>query len=227
MGSPGDDVEDLSKLRREYESSGIDVEALPGAPLPLWQAWLGEAQAAGIAEINAVIVATVDADGTPSTRTVLCKGADGSGFVFFSNYDSRKGRALASDGRVSLLFPWHPLARQVIVTGAATPVSRAESEEYFASRPRGSQLSAWASAQSSVVTDRAQLEAQWAEVEGRFEGGDVPCPPHWGGYRVSASAVEFWQGRRDRLHDRLVFRRTADGGAMDDPSAWTVVRLAP
>lgn len=212
---------ELARLRRDYESAGIDVAALPAAPLPLWEAWLAEAEAAGIAEINAMVVSTVDADGTPSSRTVLCKGADERGFVFFTNYDSRKGRALAADGRVSLLFPWHPLARQVIVNGTASPVARAESEAYFASRPRGAQLSAWASAQSSVVTDRAELESAWREVERRFPATEpVPCPPRWGGFRVVPRTVEFWQGRQDRLHDRLRYRRTGGGG-------WTIERLAP
>lgn len=211
---------DLARLRRDYESAGIDVADLPGTPLPLWRQWLSEAEAAGIAEINAMVVSTVDADGTPSSRTVLCKGADDEGFVFFTNYDSRKGRALAADGRISLLFPWHPLARQVIVTGHAGRVARAESEAYFAVRPRGSQLSAWASAQSSVVLDRTSLERDWREIEQRFEGVEVPCPPHWGGFRVVPAAVEFWQGRHDRLHDRVLYRRGGRGG-------WTVERLAP
>lgn len=215
------DLAELARLRRDYESTGIDVTALPSEPLPLWQAWLSDAETAGIAEINAMVVSTVDADGTPSSRTVLCKGADESGFVFFTNYDSRKGRALAADARVSLLFPWHPLARQVIVIGTAAAVPREESEAYFASRPRGAQLSAWASRQSSVVADRAELEASWREVEARFpESEPVPCPPRWGGFRVSPVSVEFWQGRKDRLHDRLRYRRTDDGG-------WTLERLAP
>jgi len=220
------DLEDLARLRRDYESSGIDVATLPPTPLPMWQQWLRDAEAAGIAEINAVIVSTVDADGTPSSRTVLCKGADAGGFTFFTNYDSRKGRAIAAEPRVSLLFPWHPLARQVIVAGRASKVDRAASEAYFASRPRGAQLSAWASAQSSVVTDRAALERSWAEVEARFAGGDVPCPPRWGGFRVSSDSVEFWQGRQDRLHDRLVYRRTPSAGP-DGEHGWTIERLAP
>jgi pyridoxamine 5'-phosphate oxidase len=216
------DLAELARLRRDYESSGIDVGSLPETPFELWRDWLGDAEAAGVAEINAVVVSTVDADGTPSSRTVLCKGADADGFVFFSNYDSHKGHAIAADPRVSMLFPWHPLARQVIVSGEAGRVERAESEAYFASRPRGAQLSAWASRQSSVVADRAELERSWDEVEQRFAGGDVPCPPHWGGFRVVPAVVEFWQGRRDRLHDRLVYRR-----APAEPSGWAIERLAP
>jgi pyridoxamine 5'-phosphate oxidase len=213
------DPTDLAALRRDYESDGIDVDGLPAEPLPLWQSWLRDAEAADVAEINAMIVSTVDADGTPSSRTVLCKAATEAGFVFFTNYASRKGQALAAEPRISLLFPWHPLSRQVIVTGRAEQVPRAESEAYFASRPRGSQISAVASAQSSVVPGREVLEQRVAELEEEFDGRDVPCPPHWGGFLVRPQTVEFWQGRRDRLHDRIRFRETTDG--------WVRERLAP
>jgi pyridoxamine 5'-phosphate oxidase len=210
---------DLAALRRDYESDGIDLTDLPAEPLPLWESWLGDAQAANVAEINAMIVSTVDADGTPSSRTVLCKGADADGFVFFTNYTSRKGRAIAAHAQVSLLFPWHPLSRQVIVGGSAEPVARAESEEYFASRPRGAQISACASAQSAVVANRAALERAVADLEREYDGREVPCPPHWGGYRVRPVTVEFWQGRHDRLHDRIRYRA--------DDSGWQVERLSP
>jgi pyridoxamine 5'-phosphate oxidase len=210
---------DLAALRRDYESAGIDVERLPAEPLPLWRSWLADAEAAHIAEINAMMVSTVDADGTPSSRTVLCKGADPSGFVFFTNYTSRKGAAIAANPRVSLLFPWHPLSRQVIVAGRAEPVPREASEAYFATRPRGSQLSAWASAQSSVVAGREILSRRVAELEAEYDGRDVPCPPYWGGYRVRPQTVEFWQGRQDRLHDRIRYR-AGDGG-------WEIERLSP
>jgi pyridoxamine 5'-phosphate oxidase len=210
---------DLAALRRDYESAGIDVERLPAEPLPLWRSWLADAEAAHIAEINAMMVSTVDADGTPSSRTVLCKGADPSGFVFFTNYTSRKGAAIAANPRVSLLFPWHPLSRQVIVAGRAEPVPREASEAYFATRPRGSQLSAWASAQSSLVAGREVLSRRVAELEAEYDGRDVPCPPYWGGYRVRPRTVEFWQGRQDRLHDRIRYR-AGDGG-------WEIERLSP
>jgi pyridoxamine 5'-phosphate oxidase len=210
---------DLAALRRDYESAGIDVERLPAEPLPLWRSWLADAEAAHIAEINAMMVSTVDADGTPSSRTVLCKGADPSGFVFFTNYTSRKGAAIAANPRVSLLFPWHPLSRQVIVAGRAEPVPREASEAYFATRPRGSQLSAWASAQSSLVAGREVLSRRVAELEAEYDGRDVPCPPYWGGYRVRPRTVEFWQGRQDRLHDRIRYRAD-DGG-------WEIERLSP
>jgi pyridoxamine 5'-phosphate oxidase len=213
------DPTDLAALRRDYESDGIDVDGLPAEPLPLWQSWLRDAEAADVAEINAMIVSTVDADGTPSSRTVLCKAATEAGFVFFTNYASRKGQALAAEPRISLLFPWHPLSRQVIVTGRAEQVPRAESEAYFASRPRGSQISAVASAQSSVVPGREVLEQRVAELEEEFDGRDVPCPPHWGGFLVRPQTVEFWQGRRDRLHDRIRYRAQGNG--------WQVERLSP
>jgi pyridoxamine 5'-phosphate oxidase len=215
---------DLAALRRDYEATGIDVAALPVEPLPLWQDWLADAQAADVAEINAMILSTVDADGTPSSRTVLCKGADPRGFVLFTNYASRKGEAIAANQRVSLLFPWHPLSRQVIVAGVASRVAREESEDYFATRPRGSQISAWASAQSAVVGDRSVLEQRVSELEREYDGRDVPCPPHWGGYVVRPVTVEFWQGRRDRLHDRLRYRRVSDDAVS---GSWTVDRLSP
>jgi pyridoxamine 5'-phosphate oxidase len=213
------DPTDLAALRRDYESDGIDVDSLPTEPLPLWQSWLRDAETADVAEINAMIVSTVDADGTPSSRTVLCKAATAEGFVFFTNYTSRKGQAIAAEPRVSLLFPWHPLSRQVIVTGRAEQVSREESEAYFASRPRGSQISAVASAQSSVVPSREVLEQRVAELEQTYDGRDVPCPPHWGGFLVRPQTVEFWQGRRDRLHDRIRYRAQHNG--------WQVERLSP
>jgi pyridoxamine 5'-phosphate oxidase len=210
---------DLAALRRDYESDGIDVEKLPAEPLPLWQRWLHDAEAAQVAEINAMIVSTVDADGTPSSRTVLCKAASPDGFVFYTNYTSRKGEAIAADGRVSLLFPWHQLSRQVIVSGRAERVPRAQSAAYFASRPRGSQISAVASAQSMVIAGRELLEQRVAELEREYDGHDVPCPASWGGYLVRPQTVEFWQGRHDRLHDRIRYRARGDG--------WQVERLSP
>jgi pyridoxamine 5'-phosphate oxidase len=210
---------DLARLRNEYQAAGLARRDLLEAPVALWRRWLGEAETAGVAEINAMIVSTVDPDGTPSSRTVLCKAADDDGFVFFTNYLSRKGVALTSEPRVSLLFPWHQLSRQVIVNGVAAPVSRAESEAYFATRPRGSQISAWASEQSTVVASRDLLEQRVNELEVTYDGLDVPCPPCWGGYLVRPSTIEFWQGRDDRLHDRLRYR-ASDGG-------WVVERLSP
>jgi pyridoxamine 5'-phosphate oxidase len=165
-------------------------------------------------------VATAERSGRPSARTVLLKDYDVRGFVFFTNYASRKGADLAENPYASLVFPWFPIHRQVIVTGAVERVSRAETEAYFGSRPRGSQLGAWASPQSRVLPDRAAVEAGLAAAVERFGDGPVPAPPHWGGLRVLPETVEFWQGRSNRLHDRLRFRRTADG-------VWIVERLAP
>jgi pyridoxamine 5'-phosphate oxidase len=210
---------DLARLRNEYQAAGLARADLPERPIDLWRRWLADAQDCGIAEINAMIVSTVDPDGAPSSRTVLCKAADDAGFVFFTNYLSRKGRAIAHEPRVALLFPWHQISRQVIVTGTAVPVSRAESEAYFASRPRGAQISAWASEQSEPVDSRERLEQRVAELDAEYADREVPCPPHWGGYRVVPAAIEFWQGRGDRLHDRLRYVAGADG--------WAVQRLAP
>lgn len=210
---------DLARLRNEYQAVGLSRHDLPDEPIQLWWSWLQEAQDCGIAELNAVIVATVDPDGGPSVRTVLCKGADATGFTFFTNYMSRKGQAIAHEPRVALLFPWHQISRQVIVNGVARPVSRQESEAYFATRPRGAQLSAVASAQSSPVEDREALERRTAELEAEYDGREVPCPAHWGGFHVWPQTIEFWQGRHDRLHDRLRYIATDDG--------WRVERLSP
>ncbi|MDQ1698754.1 MAG: pyridoxamine 5-phosphate oxidase [Frankiaceae bacterium] len=214
------DSVDLARLRREYSAAGLAESDLPASPLELWRRWLDDAVVAELAEANAMVLSTVDADGTPSNRLVLCKGADEDGFVFFTNYGSRKARALVASPRVALLFPWHSLGRQVRIEGTAVKTSYDESAAYFASRPRGAQLSAAASRQSTVVGSRAELEAAVSAVAASVGDGAVPLPDDWGGFRVVPSVVEFWQGRADRLHDRLVYRRT-------DPSAWSVERLAP
>lgn len=213
------DLADLAKLREDYQDSGLSRSELPANPIELWRRWLAEAEAAGVVEINAMIVATVDPDGMPSVRTVLCKAADDRGFVFYTNYTSRKGTALAAEPRLSLLFPWHQLSRQVIVNGSSERTTRAESEEYFATRPRGAQISAWASEQSQPVADRADLERRHRDIEARYDGQAVPCPPYWGGFVVRPLTIEFWQGRNDRLHDRLRYVSTGTG--------WDTERLCP
>jgi pyridoxamine 5'-phosphate oxidase len=206
-------------MRQDYRTEGLSEGDLAEDWPTQFGRWLAEAVAAGLAEPNAMVLATADADGRPSARTVLLKGYDVRGFVFYTNYESRKGRELTANPYASLVFPWYPLHRQVIVCGPVERTSRAETEDYFAIRPRGAQLGAWASAQSQAIPDRAALEQAWAAAERRFPE-EVPAPPHWGGYRLAPTSVEFWQGRASRLHDRLRFRRT-DGGV------WVTERLAP
>jgi pyridoxamine 5'-phosphate oxidase len=187
-------------------------------PLTQLREWLDSAVESGLAEPNAMVVSTVGPGGTPSSRLVLCKDLDERGLVFFTNYNSRKGRELTAHPAVSLLFPWHALGRQVRIEGVASQVSADESDDYFATRPRGAQLSAWASAQSDVVPSRDVLEQRVHELGERYPDV-VPRPPHWGGYRVTPQRVEFWENRPDRLHDRLLHTR--------DESGWSVVRLQP
>jgi pyridoxamine 5'-phosphate oxidase len=213
----------LAELRRDYSLSGLAERDLQRDPFRQFEAWFQEAEAARIPEPNAMVLATADARGAPSARSVLLKGLDGRGFVFFSNYESRKGREIESNPRATLLFPWIALERQVIVEGPLRRISREETAAYFHSRPRASQLTAWVSRQSSVVPDRASLEAAMRTLEERHAGAAVPVPPHWGGYRLSPLRVEFWQGRRSRLHDRLLYRR--DDEASGGP--WIIERLAP
>ena len=208
----------LAAMREDYSRSGLDESDLLPEPVAMVRRWLDEAAAAGLHEPNAMVVSTVSADGAPSSRTVLLKGLSDDGFVFFTNTASRKGRDLAAEPRCALLFPWHPLERQVRVEGVASALPRVEVEAYFAQRPRGSQLGAWASRQSSVVPDRSALQEAWRSADERFPG-DVPAPEEWGGYVVRPDVVELWQGRSSRLHDRLVYRRAGDG--------WDRVRLAP
>ena len=211
----------LADLRKDYSLAGLLEKDLAKDPYRQFEKWFQEAEAAKLIEPNAMTLATTGADGRPSARTVLLKGLDGRGFVFYTNYESRKGRELANIPRATLVFPWLALERQVVVEGTSIRVSREESEAYFHSRPRASQLGAWVSQQSSVITSRASLEDSLKALEQKYAGKEVPLPPHWGGYRVVPDTVEFWQGRRSRLHDRLRYRR--------DPKTneWIVERLAP
>jgi pyridoxamine 5'-phosphate oxidase len=210
---------DLRALRHEYAAAGLVESDLAPDPIAMFRRWFDEVQAGGVHEPNAMVVATVSADGAPSSRMVLLKGLSDAGFVFFSNTRSRKGEELAGNPRCAILFPWHPLERQVRVDGVATPLGASDVADYFAVRPRGSQLGAWASHQSRVVADRDELAASYASLEEQYDGQDVPVPEEWGGYVVRPEAVEFWQGRPGRMHDRLVYRRASDG--------WTTERLAP
>jgi pyridoxamine 5'-phosphate oxidase len=211
--------EALARMRQEYEERGLRKADLLADPLEQFTRWFEEACRAPILEPNAMTLATVDADGQPAARTVLLKGIDRRGLTFYTNLNSRKARELAANARAALLFWWPPHARQVRFEGAIEPVADAEADAYFATRPRGSQIGAWASAQSSVIADRATLEAAEQEVAKRFAGGPVPRPPFWGGYRLVPERVEFWQGRTNRLHDRLRYARRGKG--------WQIERLAP
>ncbi|HEX7743776.1 MAG TPA: pyridoxamine 5'-phosphate oxidase [Micromonosporaceae bacterium] len=221
MDVTGDTV-DPAAMRREYRATGgLSRADLADGWLALFDRWLADAVAFGLPEPNAMVVATADPDGRPSARLVLLKGYDERGFVFYTNYESRKGVEARSNPYASLVFPWHPIQRQVVVCGSVRPVDRAETEAYFATRPRGSQLGAWASPQSQVVADRAAVDASFEAAARRFPPGTpVPPPPHWGGFRLEPDSVEFWQGRASRLHDRLRCRRAAEG-------SWLVERLAP
>ena len=213
---------EIADLRKEYAAGGLVEGDLTPDPFALFDRWFAEARDASIGEPNAMVVATVSPEGQPSSRMVLLKGVGPDGFRFFTNQASRKGTDLAANPRCSLLFPWHLLERQVRVDGVATPLSAADVAAYFAVRPRGSQLGAWASHQSRVVAGREELAASYDEVEARYADVpdvEVPVPEEWGGYVVRPEAVEFWQGRPGRMHDRLVYRRTADG--------WETERLAP
>ncbi|MEV0397427.1 pyridoxamine 5'-phosphate oxidase [Polymorphospora rubra] len=208
-------------MRQEYPAEkGLSRGDLAADWHTQFAAWFADAVAYGLPEPNAMVVATADPAARPSARTVLLKAHDGRGLVFYTNYESRKGVEALTNPYASLLFPWFAMHRQVIVCGRVEPVDRAETEEYFAARPHGSQLGAWASPQSRVLADRAELDAGYAAATARFATGPVPAPPHWGGLRVVPDTVEFWQGRASRLHDRLRYRRTEDG-------SWTVERLAP
>jgi len=209
----------LAALRREYPSAGLAEDDLASTWHEQLAGWLAEATVAGLTEPNAVVLATATPDGAPSARTVLLKQIDERGLVVFTNLTSRKGRELTANPRASLVFPWHDLERQVVVVGGVDPVSAEQTAAYVRSRPRSSQIAAWASHQSQVLSSRAALEQRHAELERRFAGSEVPVPPFWGGLRVRPETVEFWQGRPNRLHDRLRFRRNASG--------WLVERLAP
>jgi pyridoxamine 5'-phosphate oxidase len=209
----------LADFRREYTLAGLRRVDLDPDPIAQFQKWFAQVLAAQIVEPNAMTLATVSVDGQPSTRVVLLKAVDRRGFSFYTNYESRKGRELAENPKASLTFFWADLERQVLVQGTVSKLSREESEAYFAVRPLGSQRGAWVSKQSTIVENREFLEKRLAEVEAQF-GEKVPMPPYWGGYVLAPHAVEFWQGRPNRLHDRLRYRKNPDG-------SWVIERLSP
>ncbi|MFF9016284.1 pyridoxamine 5'-phosphate oxidase [Streptomyces sp. NPDC014870] len=215
-------------MREQYRTTELTVADLAPEPIEQFTRWFkAVATSPAIHEPNAMIVSTATPDGRPSSRTVLLKHYDEAGFVFYTNYNSRKGGELAANPYVSLLFPWHPLARQVIVTGRAVRTGRDETVAYFRTRPHGSQLGAWASHQSSVIASREELLARYEELAARYPADEqVPVPPEWGGFRVVPDTVEFWQGHENRLHDRLRYVREEDDGSGDE-GVWRVERLSP
>lgn len=231
----------IADLRREYKKGELNREDLGDDPIQQFRAWFTQAQPSGnrlwkIAigfykwfqlvlgsnpiEPNVMTLATADASGRPSARTILLKGVDPRGFIFFTNYESRKGHELAENPAAALVFYWSELERQVCISGTVSKLPETESETYFKSRPRRSRIAAWASAQTSVLSDRSQLQAQFAEIEKRFASNDVPLPPFWGGYLLTPERIEFWQGRPSRMHDRFRYARDASGN-------WKIERLSP
>jgi len=210
---------DLAALRRDYALSSLTEQDVDPDPIRQFERWFADAASARVQEPNAMTLATASRDGVPSARIVLLKGVDAGGFVFYTDYRSRKGAELTENPLAALTFLWKEIERQVRISGAVSRVSAAESEAYFRTRPPGSRLGAWASQQSSVIPSRAELEERLREVSLRFSDGDVPLPPHWGGFRVVPDEIEFWQGRPDRLHDRLLYQR--------EESRWKISRLSP
>jgi pyridoxamine 5'-phosphate oxidase len=211
---------EVSQLRREYSGEVLDLQTAAANPLQQFEQWLQQACRAELPEPNAMSLATVSPAGAPSLRTVLLKYFDLDGFVFFTNYESRKAVQIGQNPSVALMFLWAELSRQVTIEGVASRISTAASLKYFATRPRGSQLGAWCSPQSSIVTSRQLLQMKFAEVTRKFANREIPLPSFWGGYRVVPQRIEFWQGQENRLHDRLLYELQADG-------QWTIVRLAP
>jgi pyridoxamine 5'-phosphate oxidase len=217
---PGSPIEGpaLAQMRIEYSRASLDESQVDRDPLRQFQQWMGEAIAAKVPEPTAMTVATVGADNRPSARILLLKGADDRGFVFFTNYESRKGRELAANPWAALTFLWKELERQVRIEGRIEKAGAEESTAYYDSRPLGARIGAWASPQSEVLASRASLEKRWDEL-GKQHGENPPRPPHWGGYRLVPDRLEFWQGRQSRLHDRISYRKAGDG--------WKIERLAP
>lgn len=210
---------DITNLRKDYCQTGLNREDLSETPFAQFHKWFEQAQVAGLDEPNAMSISTVSAQGLPSSRTVLLKIYDEKGFVFFTNYNSKKAQDIEQNPNVALLFPWLPLERQIRITGQVEKISTKESFAYFTSRPKGSQIGAWISPQSKIIESRNFLKQKLAEMKTKFSNGDIPLPSAWGGYRIIATKFEFWQGRTSRLHDRFVY--------LKDGEDWTINRLAP
>ena len=225
---PEVDRAEISAMRRSYGEVGITESAINPDPIAQFQIWLKEAAANSmIVEANAMVLSTIGS-GKPTSRTVLLKDVTSSGFTFFTNYGSRKANEISHNSAVSLLFPWYPMERQVIVLGDAVRITETESEKYFATRPWSSQIGAWASNQSEVLDSREVLEARWKDIAAKYpEGSTVPKPPHWGGFLVTPTSIEFWQGRYSRLHDRLRFTRNDDLDSNQAESNWKLERFFP
>lgn len=212
-------MEDLGELRKDYGQETLSLDNVAREPVEQFRAWFNQAVERKVNEPNAMSLATTDSEGQPWQRIVLLKAYDQNGFVFFTNYDSRKGEQLAENPKASILFPWIQIERQVIVTGEVEKVSTVESMKYFASRPLGNRLGAWVSQQSSVVSSRSLLLNKFEEMKRKFKNGEVPLPSFWGGYRLKPSTFEFWLGGKDRIHDRIFYSRKG--------SEWELCRLAP
>ncbi|GGQ12935.1 pyridoxamine 5'-phosphate oxidase [Shewanella litoralis] len=212
-------MSDLSDIRREYTQGGLRRGDLPVNPMALFEKWMQQAKDAQLTDPTAMCVATVDETGQPFQRIVLLKRFDDNGFVFFTNLESRKAKQIAVNSKISLLFPWHPLERQVAVIGEAEPLSMLDVAKYFMSRPKDSQIAAWVSKQSSKISARQALEGKFAEMKAKYAQGEVPLPKFWGGYLVRPNSIEFWQGGEHRLHDRFIYSKT--------DSDWQIDRLAP
>lgn len=212
-------MSDLSDIRREYTQGGLRRGDLPANPMDLFEKWMQQAKDAQLTDPTAMCVATVDEQGQPFQRIVLLKRFDDNGFVFFTNLESRKAKQIGVNNKISLLFPWHPLERQVAVIGEAEPLSMLDVAKYFMSRPKDSQIAAWVSKQSSKISARQALEGKFAEMKAKYAQGEVPLPKFWGGYLVRPSSIEFWQGGEHRLHDRFMYSKT--------DSDWHIDRLAP
>ncbi len=221
MTDQADPEHEVDRTRRELEQQGLTRAELDADPFTQFQRWFDHAITVGLYQPEAMAVASTDADGQPSVRLVLLRGFDDRGFTFFTNYDSRKGSELRANPKTAIVFPWHPISRQVRVLGIAEVIDADESDAYFGTRPRGSQISAWASPQTEVVADRAELEGRRSAEEARWDGVAVDRPPHWGGFRVVPAELEFWQGRVNRFHDRFRYRPDAATGG------WLIDQLGP